>query len=50
MIHPNHVMPFDTTIEPHQSRISDSAVVDTPYVSISWRCFESTDGRALSGI
>lgn len=49
MNHPNNVIPFDTTAEPRVSRISDPALVDTSYVSNSWRSFESPDGRALSG-
>lgn len=50
MTHPKHVIPFDTATEPLESRISDPALVDTPYVSNSWRCFESADGQALSRI
>lgn len=50
MTNPNRVIAFDTTTAPRQSRVADPALVDTPYISNSWRCFQSADGRALSGI
>ncbi len=50
MTNPAHVIAFETNGAPRATRVDDPALVDAPYDSKSWRCFESTDGRALSGI
>jgi uncharacterized cupin superfamily protein len=50
MTQPDHVIVFDTSIAPRETRIDDPALVDTPYVSKSWRCFSSDDSRVVSGI
>jgi len=51
MTTPKHVVLFDATqTSPQQTRIQDPEIVDTPYISNSWRHFTSSDGRAISGI
>ena len=47
---PAHVIAFDTEAQPREIRVDDPALVDTPYAARSWRCFQSGDGRAVSGI
>ncbi|MGJ8628665.1 MAG: cupin domain-containing protein [Sulfitobacter sp.] len=50
MTQPNHVIRFDTSNTPVETRIDDPALVDTPYISKSWRSFISADGKVISGI
>ncbi len=50
MISPNHVILFDTTKTPIETRVKDPDLVDTPYTSRSWRCFTNSGGNAISGI
>ena len=47
---PAHVIAFDTTTAPRETVTDDPAVVDTPYTSKSWRCFEAKEKGAISGI
>ena len=49
--HPSHVIAFNTTkAAPKVTVTDDPALVDTPYESRSWRCFEAPDKGAIAGI
>jgi len=50
ILQPAHVIAFDTSGTPRETRVADPALVDVPYTSSSWRCFGSADGRAISGV
>lgn len=47
---PAHVIAIDTAAAPREIRVDDPSLVDTPYSARSWWCFESGDGRAMSGL
>ena len=47
---PAHVIAFETKVPPRETRVDDPGLVDAPYTARSWRCFQSGDGRAMSGI
>lgn len=47
---PAFVIAFDATRLATETTISDPNLVDTPYSSKSWRCFEDAQGQSLSGI
>lgn len=47
---PAYVIAIDTTHAPREIRVDDPTLVDNPYSARTWRCFESGDGRAMSGL